>query len=123
MESARIIALADGFASLGLYEDAWEALESLPASERLRPAVLRVRLMICAGLERWELGREIALVIASSYRLEVREAAGRFHLAHAIALCALQDIAGARGVLNALSSVWPEGRLLALESKALEVVW
>lgn len=89
----------------------------------MRPAVLQVRLMVCTGLERLELGSEVARVIPPIYRLEVREAAGRFHLAHAQALCGVGDIVGARAAVAALSAVWPERRELALDSKALEPVW
>ncbi len=40
MTAARLIDEADGLASLGLYGDAWEVLESLPPADRRRPAVL-----------------------------------------------------------------------------------
>ena len=46
MTTARFIDEADGLASLGLYGDAWEILESLPPADRARPAVLAVRLMV-----------------------------------------------------------------------------
>ena len=36
-----------------------------------------------------------------------REAAGRFHLGHAIALCAAGEVQLARGAFEALSAVWP----------------
>ena len=46
----RLIDEADGLASLGLYGDAWEVLESLPPAGRVLPALLAVRLMVCLGL-------------------------------------------------------------------------
>jgi hypothetical protein len=119
----RLINEAEGLAFLGLYLDAWEALEELPSSCRLRPAVLAVRLMICTGLERWELGSEVARVIPPSYWWQVREAAGPFHLAHAVALCGAGDVSGTRVAVGALAIIWPEGRRLALQSKDLEAVW
>ena len=91
--------------------------KSLPASERLRPVVLQVRLMFCTGFERWEMGSEVARVIAPSYRPEVREAAGRFHLAHAVALCGAGDVAAARAAVGALAIVWPEGGQWRLSPK------
>lgn len=45
------------------HKDAWEVLETIPPLLKLGPDVLRVRLMICAGLERWEMGQEIARVV------------------------------------------------------------
>lgn len=43
---------AEGFAELGLWQDAWDLLEGLPAHERSAPAVLRVRLACCPPLKR-----------------------------------------------------------------------
>ncbi len=123
MTEARLIEEADGLASLGLYEDAWEVLESLPPADRLRPAVFAVRLMVCQGLKRWELGTEVSRYIGPGDEARHREAAGRFHLAHAIALCAAGDIAAARAAVGALAIVWPDGRALALDSDDLAAVW
>ena len=50
MTTARLIDEADGLAFLGLYVDAWEVLESLPPADRVRPAVLAVRLIVCLGM-------------------------------------------------------------------------
>ena len=62
-DTERTIAEAEGLAFLGLYVEAWEALETLPPSARLLPEVLAVRLLICAGLPRFELGREIGFSV------------------------------------------------------------
>jgi hypothetical protein len=47
-----------------------------------------------------------------------REAAGRFHCGHAIALCAAGEVQLARAVVKALSVVWPQGRALVLDCDA-----
>ncbi len=52
-----------------------------------------------------------------------REAAGRFHLGHATALCAAGEALRARAAVGALSVVWPEGRALVLDCDALAAVW
>ena len=83
------------------------------------PQSLQVRLMVCTGLERWELGSEVARVIPPSYWLPVREAAGRFYLGHAVALCGSGDVSGARAAVGALAVVWSEGRALVVDSKRL----
>ena len=103
--------------------DAWNALEALPPSSRTLTDALKVRLMICTKLDHWEMGKEIAAVLSPGQDYQVREAAGRFHLAHAIALCASGDIAGARAAIAALSTVWPEGQALAVDCDALAAVW
>lgn len=48
-----------GYAQLGMYAEAWGLLESLPPADRTRKEVLTVRLLVCAGLQRWDLGIEI----------------------------------------------------------------
>jgi hypothetical protein len=100
--------------------EAWEVLESPPPADRVRPSVLAVRLVICLGTARWELGQEVARCIGADDEASHREAAGRFHLGHAIALCAAGEVQLARG---ALSVVWPEGRALVLDCDALAAVW
>ncbi len=123
MTTARLIDEAEGLAFLGLYVDAWEVLESLPPADRVRPAVLAIRLVICLGMARWELGQEVAHCIGADDEASHREAAGRFHLGHAIALCAAGEVQLARGAVGALSVVWPEGRALVLDCDALAAVW
>ena len=53
MAAARLIEEADGLASLGLYGEAWEVLETLPPADRVRPAVLAIRLWSAKG---WHVG-------------------------------------------------------------------
>lgn len=123
MTAAQLIDKADGLASLGLYGDAWDVLESLLPADRMLPEVLAVQLKICQGLERWELGQEVARRIEPGDEPRHREAAGRFHLAHAIAQCAARDVLGARVAVWVMSLVWPEGREVALDSEALATIW
>ncbi len=103
--------------------DAWDTLEELPASCRAPPKALKVRFMICTTLDHWEMGKVIAEYINPRHDYEVREAAGRFHLDHAAALCAAGEVLEARAALLAMTIVWPEGRALALDSDALAGVW
>lgn len=123
MTTDRLIDEADRLASLGLYLDSWEVLETLQPEEQLLPAVMMLRLQICTVLGCWEPGQEVARGIGPWDPPYHREAAGKFHLAHAIALCAAGDIAAARTALKALTMVWPEGREVALDSDALMAAW
>lgn len=108
-KAARTLNGARGYAELGMYQDAWDAVESLPPSLRLTPQAVAVRLLVLAGLEKWEESMEFAKMVTPGFPQEVREAAGRCHLAHAEALCAGGDLNGAKEALRALISIWPEG--------------
>ncbi len=96
MTTARLIDEAEGLAFLGLYGDAWEVLERLSPAGRVRPAVLAVRLVICLGMARWELEQEVVRCIGPDDEAKHREAAGRFHLGLALALCAAGEVLRAR---------------------------
>jgi tetratricopeptide (TPR) repeat protein len=54
-------AVAEGYAALGMYEDANEELESVDPFNRTTPEVLSVRAAIYHGLKKWELLRTVAL--------------------------------------------------------------
>lgn len=122
-EVERAVEQARGYADLGMCVEAWDALESLPAEDRALPAALAVRLLVCVGLQRWEMGAEIVKRFGPYDPLPQREAAGRFYLAHAEALCAGGNIEAAKQELRMLSGWWPEGREMALSSKALAPIW
>jgi hypothetical protein len=82
-----------------------------------------VRLVICTGLQRWEMGIEVARRITPQNALAEREAAGQFHPAHAESQCAASDVQGAKNSIRALAFIWPEGRELALNSQLLAALW
>ena len=73
-------------------------------------------------MARWELGQEVARYMGPDDDSRHREAAGRLHLGHAIALCAAGEVVGARAAVGALAIVWPEERALARDSDALAAV-
>lgn len=119
MSALRIIREADQQAGAGLFLDAWEVLDTLPPRCRQLPAALRVRLLICTGLGRWRVGAGIAAKIAPDENPAVREAAGRFHLAHALFMLADQNHGGAIAALQACRAVWPEGEPLLKQTPGL----
>lgn len=119
MNHLKLINEADGLSSLGLHQDAWAVLNTLPLLIQLRPEAQRVRLVICTGLEKWEIGREIAKHASPDSPPAFKEAAGRFYLAHGKVLCAAGDVEGARLAVTALAWVWPEGRQWVLHSKGI----
>jgi hypothetical protein len=122
MSALRIIREADQRAGAGLFLDAWEVLDTLPPRCRQLPAALRVRLMICTGLSRWRVGAGIAAKIAPDEAQAVREAAGRFYLAHAQAMMADQHLSGAEEAVRAFRAVWPEGEPVLQQTPGLPEV-
>jgi hypothetical protein len=72
------LSLAESLWKAGKFLAAWETLETLPAIERAMPPVLDLRCRICIALERWELGHEIAAVLASAVDEEHHVTAAEF---------------------------------------------
>ncbi len=50
-----------GYAELGIFDDDKAELENVDPFNRATPEVLRVRVAICRGLEKWDLLRIVAL--------------------------------------------------------------
>lgn len=97
---------AHGYALLGMHLEAWEIVEGLPPAERMTAAAVAVRLIVCTGLRKWEMGAELARLVLPGSDLEHREATGRFHLARGEWLAGSGDIAGARAAVAAMAAVW-----------------
>lgn len=53
-----------GFIELGLFEDAAEELDSLPAEFRVGDDVMEARIGICQRLEKWNSARVLAQSLA-----------------------------------------------------------
>jgi hypothetical protein len=78
---------------------------------------------VCAGLKKWEMGLALCKCAEESRDHGLHEAAGRFYLSLAEYLADEREIGVARKYLALMSAIWPHGRDLALESKALRVFW
>lgn len=103
------ITQAEGFAELGLWEDAWQAVEELPAEVRATPQSLRVRLRCCPALEAWEIGNHVANLLRDSDGLD-RECAARFF--HELAKDHVRNerVEQVREAVAAAVDCWPEIR-------------
>ena len=111
---------AQGFAELGLFADAWSLIDDLPPAMRTHPEALRVRLVCCTGLQKWELGEDLARLLGEvGNPLELRETAGKFHLANARHLLRSGCRDAAVGEVLRLAKCWPEGRVLILDDPGL----
>jgi len=109
---------AEGLAELGLWQDAWDALEALPAEDRSTPAVLRVRLACCPPLGGWELGKQIADLLREGDDDDRRSAATFFH-ALAVKWAGEDDRYAAKEAMKAASRAWPKLRLTLLDDPDL----
>jgi Flp pilus assembly protein TadD len=56
----RLLEPAEGFLALGMCEDAWEELDSLPSLLRVQDAVIEMRIRICQRMGKWEMARILA---------------------------------------------------------------
>ncbi|MCH7227343.1 hypothetical protein [Haloferula sp. A504] len=109
----------EGLADLGLWQDAWDALEALPAEERATPAALRVRLRCCPGVGAWEIGEHLAGVLCDGKDSDRESAAGFYH-ALAVFHARAGRVEGARDSITAAASAWPDIRAAMLDDPALE---
>ncbi len=111
---------AQGFAELGLFADAWGLIDDLPPAMRTHPEALRVRLMCATGLQKWELGSDLVRLLGETGNpLELREVAGRFHLARARWHLQAGERIEAREAVRLLAVCWPEGRIQILDDPGL----
>jgi tetratricopeptide (TPR) repeat protein len=51
---------AVGYLNLGMPQEAWDELEDIPATDRARPEVLKVRVEVCRALKQWEMMAEVS---------------------------------------------------------------
>jgi hypothetical protein len=121
--TGNLIREAEGYAELGLFLEAWEKLEDLPPDQRLLPGVIRVRLIVCEGLQKWSLGKELAALVDPPQPLSLREAAGNFLMAMSNHLCLTADRKAALEALRAAVDIWPEGRERAVQSAIMQQDW
>ena len=54
---------AEGYTELGLWEEAWYTLGALSYDERSGPPALRLKLLCCAQLARWDEGNVLACAV------------------------------------------------------------
>jgi len=150
-DKARLEA-AQGFLGLGMAQDAWDELESIEASNRGLPPVLKVRLEVARAMGKWEmvetLARHLAKIepeeslhvfnLAQAMRqLEGPESAlavyefaadrwpdfAHLRVAMAVELCALDRVAEAKRMLKVAVEKDPQLREVILDHPGLEAVW
>lgn len=81
----QVLSKARDLAARGRWSDVWAHIENLSADHRMTPEVSTLRLLCCAELKSWDIGKAVAAVLASESDDEsLQKAAGRFHYELAI---------------------------------------
>jgi len=143
---------AEGFIGIGMFQDAWDELETLPPTLLAADEVLELRIAIFNGLEKWGSARELAeslarrspenpgwwLSWASALRRErsveaaqmvLREAAeihpGVALVAYNLACyaCVLGDMSETKELLSRAIAMDRGCRMVAMKDPDLEQLW
>ncbi|CAN5292949.1 hypothetical protein BH23VER1_BH23VER1_12400 [soil metagenome] len=94
------MALAETQWEAGRFLDSWATLEALEPIERATPDVSDLRCRICIALERWELGTELAAVLAFAVDVGHHVTAAEFYVAHARERASWDDVDGVRELVG-----------------------
>ncbi|MBB5350221.1 lipopolysaccharide biosynthesis regulator YciM [Haloferula luteola] len=97
---------AEGYAMLGMWHDAWEAIQSLPVEQRSSPEALRIRLRCSQGSQAWKMGVSVAEALEKGSERD-REAVARFYSARAHSEVAADRMASARKSIKMACEAWP----------------
>lgn len=63
----QVIHAATGYLNLGMCQEAWDEIETLPPETRTHEVVLKIRIQIYQGLKKWESARVLAESLAKRY--------------------------------------------------------
>ncbi len=97
-----------GYLHLGMPMDAWEELECIPAGNRARPEVLKIRVDVCRALEKWELVAEVTRHLA---KLEPEDS--RHIINHAAAVRVMKGEQVAADILVNAQRRFPKDAIVA----------
>jgi hypothetical protein len=109
---------AEGFADLGMWQEAWDTLEDLPAEERATPHALHIRLRCCPSLGAWEIGESVASLLRDGSPAD-RAAAANFYFRRAVLLTNQGRFSGAKEAIATAVEIWPDCRLDVLNDPGL----
>ena len=120
----RTLTEAKGYLELDMPLAAWETIEALPFDScRIHPDVIALRVIVCAKLQRWDLGAMFVPLIEPGHPVNARSAAGAYYLAHAAHMCFSGQVDLARDSVHRLWAVYPEGLDLIRGSRTLLAMW
>jgi Flp pilus assembly protein TadD len=106
-EVDRMLASAAGYLALGMHEDAWDELESLPPELRADEGVLELRIQIYQGLGKWESARFLAESLAKRFPENQH-----WWILWAYSLRREKSVEAAREVMLEAAAIHPEAALI-----------
>lgn len=97
-----------GYLHLGMELDAWNELENIPAEQRGRPEVLKIRADVSRAMKKWELVAEVTRHLA---RIEPDDPRHPVNLAAAVRQIEGEQVAAS--ILEQAKSAFPNDAVLA----------
>ena len=120
-DGERLFAEALGYVELGLFEEAWEALDELPPDEKTSPGVMRLRLPCALHFQRWDMVETLAEVLRYGDHDDQVIAAATFKTLAMIA-CRDERSKLAAHYIRTAVQVFPEIRLEILDDPTLSAL-
>ncbi|HEY1123975.1 MAG TPA: hypothetical protein VGE67_20315 [Haloferula sp.] len=112
------VTVAEGYAELRMWREAWEVLDELPPTRRASCQALRVRLKCCPMVGAWKIGEQVAMLLRDGARRDRGSAAAFYHL-NARRLLAAGDREGSKVNILAAVDTFPECRTVLLADREL----
>ena len=113
------IAEAEGYLTLGMFEEAWHFIEDLPPEWRMLLPIMRVRLRCALALKAWDIAETLAGFLSNGTQADCVYSAQVFQELATIHLKA-GDEKRARILIKAAIQIHPEQRAAIIDDPALD---
>jgi hypothetical protein len=97
-----------GYLHLGMRMDAWNELEDIPAQQRARPEVLKIRVDVCRAMQKWAIVAEVTRHLA-----EIEPEDARPSINWAAAVRQIEGERAAADILEEAKSRFPNEAVVA----------
>jgi len=109
---------ADGYLTLGMFEEAWHFIEDLPPEWRTVPALLRVRMLAAMGMQKLEIAETLAIFLGSDEAHQ--RIAGKVLHELAVIHAGAGGLDKARELIRRAVTIHPEQRAAIIDDPALD---
>lgn len=109
---------AEGFMELGMFPDAWNALEELPPEQRASPQVFGFRVKILVALKKLEEAR----IVAEGMERKFPQASESWQ-ALALVFLSEGDKKNSKEALRKSFELSPASRLVVLDDASFDEIW